>query len=512
MIVIIDFGSQYGELIARRVRESNVYCEVIPHTKTADEIVSTYNPKGIILSGGPSSIFMENAPKCDEKIFDLGIPVLGICYGMQLMAHVLGGEVQPADKHEYGTANLYIDDNFDLFHGLWLEMTVWMSHGDSVMLLPEGFQKLGHTDTCPIAAMGNKEKKFFGVQFHPEVTHTPRGMDVIRNFIFQLCGCKPDWTPASFLEKTIEDIRREVGDQKVLCALSGGVDSSVVAALLQKAIGDQLTCMFIDQGFMRKNEAKIIESIFSEKFNINLIYVDAGERFLKKVEGVTDPEEKRKAIGEEFIRVFEEKSAEIGEDFPFLAQGTLYPDVIESATIGVSETAKTIKTHHNVGGLPEDMQFKVIEPLRKLFKDEVRKVGLELNLPEEVVFRQPFPGPGLAIRILGDITASKVALLQEADVIVLEEVKKAGLYRDLWQSFAVLLPVKSVGVMGDKRTYEYTIAIRAVTSVDAMTADWAKLPYEVIDKMSSRIMNEVHGVNRVVYDVTSKPPATIEWE
>ena len=512
MIVIIDFGSQYGELIARRVRESNVYCEVIPHTKTADEIVSTYNPKGIILSGGPSSIFMENAPKCDEKIFDLGIPVLGICYGMQLMAHVLGGEVQTADKHEYGTANLYIDDNFDLFHGLWLEMTVWMSHGDSVMLLPEGFQKLGHTDTCPIAAMGNKEKKFFGVQFHPEVTHTPRGMDVIRNFIFQLCGCKPDWTPASFLEKTIEDIRREVGDQKVLCALSGGVDSSVVAALLQKAIGDQLTCMFIDQGFMRKNEAKIIESIFSEKFNINLIYVDAGERFLKKVEGVTDPEEKRKAIGEEFIRVFEEKSAEIGEDFPFLAQGTLYPDVIESATIGVSETAKTIKTHHNVGGLPEDMQFKVIEPLRKLFKDEVRKVGLELNLPEEVVFRQPFPGPGLAIRILGDITASKVALLQEADVIVLEEVKKAGLYRDLWQSFAVLLPVKSVGVMGDKRTYEYTIAIRAVTSVDAMTADWAKLPYEVIDKMSSRIMNEVHGVNRVVYDVTSKPPATIEWE
>lgn len=512
MIVILDFGSQYCELIARRIREINVYSEVIPHDSTWAEIKEKFNPEGIILSGGPSSIFEDGAPNCDPEILNSGVPILGVCYGMQLLAHHFGGEVKPGDKREYGPANLLIDDNFDLLEGLWLEMAIWMSHGDSVMSMPEGFSQLGHTDNCPFAAIGHRERKIYGVQFHPEVTHTPRGMDVIRNFVYRICSVQPNWTAKSFLDESIDAIKAQVGNDKVLCALSGGVDSTVVAAILHKAIGDNLTCMFIDQGFMRLQEAEKIKQLFTDKFNINLIHVDATDRFFTKIAGVTDPEEKRKLIGEEFIRTFEEKSAEIKTDFPWLAQGTLYPDIIESASTGVADTAVKIKTHHNVGGLPDDMEFKVIEPLKKLFKDEARKVGLELNVPEEIVFRQPFPGPGMAIRILGEVTRERVALLQKADAIVLEEVKKAGLYRKLWQSFAVLLPVKSVGVMGDKRTYQSTIAIRAVTSIDAMTANWARLPYELIDSISSRIMNEVDGVNRVVYDVSNKPPSTIEWE
>ncbi|RAP33593.1 GMP synthase (glutamine-hydrolyzing) [Candidatus Marinamargulisbacteria bacterium SCGC AG-439-L15] len=512
MIIILDFGSQYTELIARRIRESSVYSEVISHDTSLSVIQEKYSPKGIILSGGPSSIFDDGVPKCDPAILESGIPILGVCYGMQLISHHFGGEVKPGDKHEYGPANLLIDDNFDLFEGLWLEMSIWMSHGDSVMSLPEGFESLAHTANCKIAAIGNRTKKIYGVQFHPEVTHTPRGMDLIRNFVHRICGCKPDWTPASFLEKSIKDIQEEVGENKVLCGLSGGVDSTVVAMLLHKAIGDRLTCVFIDQGFMRKNEAEAIKKLFTEKFNINLIYVDEADRFFDKLKDVTDPEEKRKRIGEEFVRVFEAEEQKLGGDFKYLAQGTLYSDVIESAAPDASDTAAKIKTHHNVGGLPEDMTFKVIEPLRTIFKDEARKVGLELKVPEEVVFRQPFPGPGLAIRILGEVTKDRVALLQNADAIVLEVIKEAGLYRELWQSFAVLLPIRSVGVMGDKRTYQHTIAIRAVTSDDAMTASWAQLPYEVLDTLSTRIINEVDGVNRVVYDITSKPPGTIEWE
>ncbi|MDA1353516.1 MAG: glutamine-hydrolyzing GMP synthase [bacterium] len=512
MIVILDFGSQYCELIARRIREISVYSEVIPHDSKWSEIKEKFNPEGIILSGGPNSIFEDDSPKCDPEILESGVPILGICYGMQLLAQHFGGKVAACDKREYGPANLLIDDNFDLLEGLWLEMAIWMSHGDSVVRMPEGFSQLGHTDNCPFAAIGNRQNKIYGVQFHPEVTHTPRGMDVIRNFVYRICGIQPNWTAKNFLEESIAQIKEQVGTDKVLCALSGGVDSTVVAAILHKAIGDQLTCVFIDQGFMRMQEAEKIKQLFTDKFNINLIHVDAVDRFFKKIEGVTDPETKRKLIGEEFIRTFEEKADELKTNFPWLAQGTLYPDIIESASTGVSDTAVKIKTHHNVGGLPDDMEFKVIEPLKKLFKDEARKVGLELNVPEEIVFRQPFPGPGMAIRILGEVTRERVALLQKADAIVLEEVKKAGLYRKLWQSFAVLLPVKSVGVMGDKRTYQNTLAIRAVTSVDAMTANWARLPYDLIDVISSRIMNEVDGVNRVVYDVSNKPPSTIEWE
>lgn len=512
MIIILDYGSQYSKIIARKIRECQVYCEVHSHKLSLEEIKEK-GAKGIILSGGPSSVFDKDAPKCDPEILTEGkIPVLGICYGMQLIAQELGGEVIQGKKHEYGKANLYIDNNFDLYEGLWLEIAIWMSHGDQVVRMPEGFQRTGHTENCPIASFSHQKRKLYGLQFHPEVHHTPKGKEIIFNFIVKICGCKPLWTPASFLKNAITDIKKTVKNEKVLCALSGGVDSTTVSALMKKAIGKNLTCMFIDQGFMRKNEALRIKELFAGDFNINLIYVDAAERFFRKIKGVTDPEEKRMKIGEEFIRVFEEKAKELKGNFTYLAQGTLYPDVIESAAGDVAETAHKIKTHHNVGGLPEDMDFKVIEPLNKLFKDEVRKLGLELGIPEEIVFRQPFPGPGLAIRIIGEVTPERVKVLQEADYIVIDEIKKAGYYRKLWQAFAVLLPIKSVGVQGDKRTYSNVCAIRAVTSEDAMTANWAHLPYELIESISSRIINEIPEINRVCYDVSSKPPSTIEWE
>lgn len=511
MIAILDFGSQYSKIIARKIRDLNVYCEVLSHKLTVEDLRKK-NVQGIILSGGPSSVFDDNSPQCHKEILNANIPVLGICYGMQLMAHLLGGDVEPGKKHEYGKANLFIDNNFHLFEGIWLEMSIWMSHGDHVTRMPEGFQRLGHTENCAIASMGCEKRQLYGVQFHPEVSHTPKGSDLIKNFIRNICKCSANWTPTSFIDYSISMIQKTVGTDRVLLALSGGVDSSTVAALLQKSIGNQLTCMFIDHGFMRKNEANRIKSLFSGDFKINLIYIDAKNRFFSKVHGETDPEQKRKKIGEEFIRVFEEESEKISKDFKYLAQGTLYPDVIESGVGDVPETAVTIKTHHNVGGLPKDMKFKVIEPLNKLFKDEVRKVGLELGLPEEIIMRQPFPGPGLAIRILGEVTPQRVSVLQEADFIVIDVIKKSGLYQKLWQTFAVLLPIKSVGVQGDKRTYSNVCAIRAVTSEDAMTANWAHLPYPVLEEISSRIINEIPEINRVVYDISSKPPATIEWE
>ncbi len=515
MIVILDFGSQYSELIARRIRETQVYSEVLSYRTTAEQL-RQLNPKGIIFSGGPSSVYDQGAPLSDPEIWNLGIPVLGVCYGMQLMVQQLGGEVERSDRGEYGKASLAIDDPTDLLTNVEDGATMWMSHGDSVTRLPEGFNLLAHTDNTACAAIAHPDRKLFGVQFHPEVVHSIGGLALIRNFVYHICHCEPTWTTDAFVEESIREIRARVGEKRVLLALSGGVDSSTLAFLLYRAIGDQLTCMFIDQGFMRKQEPERLVKLFQEQFHIPVEYVMARDRFLNAVAGVTDPEEKRKRIGHEFIQVFESESRRLGP-FDYLAQGTLYPDVIESADTNVDpqsgeRVAVKIKSHHNVGGLPKDLRFKLVEPLRKLFKDEVRRLGRTIGLPEEIVQRQPFPGPGLAIRILGEVNEERLEILRDADFIVRQEVNRQGLYNQLWQSFAVLLPVRSVGVMGDQRTYAYPIVLRCVSSEDGMTADWAKVPYEFLEIVSNRIVNEVRGVNRVVYDITSKPPGTIEWE
>lgn len=515
MIVILDFGSQYSELIARRIRETQVYSEVLSYRTTAEQL-RQLNPKGIILSGGPSSVYDAGAPHSDPEIWNLGVPVLGVCYGMQLMVQQLGGTVERTDRGEYGKASIAIDDPTDLLTNVEDGSTMWMSHGDSVTQLPSGFELLAHTANTPCAAIADHDRKLYGVQFHPEVVHSQYGQALIRNFVYHICECQPTWTTEAFVEESVREIRARVGDKRVLLALSGGVDSSTLAFLLHRAIGDQLTCMFIDQGFMRKLEPERLVKLFHEQFHIDVQYVNARERFLEAVKGVTDPEEKRKRIGHEFIRVFEEESKRLGP-FDYLAQGTLYPDVIESADTNVDpqtgeRVAVKIKSHHNVGGLPKDLRFKLVEPLRKLFKDEVRKVGRSIGLPEEIVNRQPFPGPGLAIRILGEITDEKLDILRDADLIVRQEINRAGIYNDLWQAFAVLLPVRSVGVMGDQRTYAYPIVLRFVSSEDGMTADWSRVPYDLLETISNRIVNEVKGVNRVVYDITSKPPGTIEWE
>lgn len=506
MVLVMDFGGQYSQLIARRIRECGVYCEILPFNTSIEKITSL-QPKGIVFSGGPSSVYSENAPKCDEKIFELSIPVLGICYGMQLIAKLLGGQVVHADSREYGNTHLYVDAAAGVFHEITEETQVWMSHGDYIEQPPQKFSITAHTKSSPVAAMADSSRRIFGVQFHPEVVHTPEGMKMLRNFLFDICGCKGDWDMGSFVDHAIEKIRAQVGNKKVLCALSGGVDSSVAAVLVHRAVGDQLTCVFVNHGFLRQGEPEQVVKTFRDGFHMNLVYANAAERFLSRMRGVTEPEKKRKIIGEEFIRVFEAEAAKLGE-MDFLVQGTLYPDVIESGTA----TAAVIKSHHNVGGLPEDMKFQLVEPLRDLFKDEVRVLARELNLPEDIVWRQPFPGPGLAIRIIGEITEERLEILREADAIVYQEIKNAGLYRKVWQSFAVLPAMKSVGVMGDERTYAYTVGLRIVSSEDGMTADWVRLPYEVLDVISRRIVNEVKGVNRVVYDITSKPPSTIEWE
>lgn len=515
MIVILDFGSQYSELIARRIRETQVYSEVLSYHTTI-ETLKELQPRGIILSGGPNSVYDPRAPLCDPQIWELGIPVLGVCYGMQLMVQQLGGTVERAERGEYGKASLRIDDPTDLLTNIEDEATMWMSHGDSVKILPEGFKVLAHTANTPSAAVADAHRHFYGVQFHPEVVHSIGGQALIRNFVYHICGCEPTWTTEAFVEEAIRDVQAQVGQKRVLLALSGGVDSSTLAFLLHKAIGDQLTCMFIDQGFMRKNEPERLVKLFKEQFHINVEYVDASQRFLALLDGVTDPEEKRKRIGHEFIQVFEEESQRLGP-FDFLAQGTLYPDVIESADTHADpktgeRVAVKIKSHHNVGGLPKNLRFKLVEPLRKLFKDEVRRVGRSVGLPEEIVQRHPFPGPGLAIRILGEVTDERLHILREADFIVRQEINRSGRYHDFWQAFAVLLPVRSVGVMGDQRTYAYPIVLRLVSSEDGMTADWSRAPYELLELISNRIVNEVAGVNRVVYDITSKPPGTIEWE
>jgi len=506
-VLVVDLGAQYAQLIARRVRECHVYSEIVPHDLPASELASR-RPAGIILSGGPASVYEEGAPSVDPRLFELGVPVLGICYGHQLMARALGGEVAATGQREYGGTRLRVLERGTLLVDLEPEETVWMSHGDAVTAPPQGFRVTARTEAIPIAAMEDRERGLYAVQFHPEVAHTPKGTAIMKRFLYDACGLIPDWTPANVIERSVAAVREQVGDARVLCALSGGVDSAVAALLVHKAVGDRLTCVFVDTGLLREGEPEQVEETFGRHFRVPLVHVKAADRFLERLAGVTDPEEKRRRIGEEFIRVFEEVAREHA-DARFLVQGTLYPDVIESG----SRTAARIKSHHNVGGLPADMRFELVEPLRDLFKDEVRAVGAALGLPEEIVQRQPFPGPGLAVRIVGEVTAENLAMVRAADHIVREEIRRAGLEHETWQAFCVLLAeVRSVGVMGDGRTYQHPVVLRAVTSEDAMTADWARLPYEVLDRIASRIVREVPGINRVVYDVTSKPPGTIEWE
>ena len=506
LVIVVDFGGQYSQLIARRIREHHVFCEMLPYNTPLEEIRAK-KPRGIIFSGGPSSVYQDGAPRINPAIYEMNIPLLGICYGMQLMAFQLGGRVNGAVMREYGRTEIEVLPQTGLLDCMGGKDLCWMSHGDRVETPPPGFKVLARTEKAPVAAMADQERKLYAVQFHPEVVHTPRGQDILRYFLFDICGCSGTWTMGSFIEQTVAEVRARVGGRRVLCALSGGVDSSVAAVLVHRAVGDQLTCVFVNHGLLRKGEAQSVQEVFRGRFNMNLVYVDASERFLSKLSGVTDPERKRKIIGEEFIRVFEEEAGKLGE-IDFLVQGTLYPDVVESGTA----TAAVIKSHHNVGGLPDDMRLSLIEPLRWLFKDEVRQVGEELGMPESVVWRQPFPGPGLAVRILGEVTKEKVAILQEADAIVTGEIARAGLDREIWQYFAVLPGLYSVGVMGDERTYAHTVGIRAVYSHDGMTADWAKIPYDVLERISGRIVSEIKEINRVVYDITSKPPATIEWE
>ena len=535
-IVILDFGSQYTQVIARRIRELQVYSEIVPYDISADKLAAL-RPNGVILSGGPASVYDQGAPQVDPKIFSLGVPILGICYGLMLMAHHLGGEVVFSGRREYGAGMLQITNGSQLFDGLESQLDVWNSHGDEVTKLPAGFRAAARTEGSDFAAVEDSDRKLYGLQFHPEVAHTPRGKEILKNFVYHICHCAMDWTMGSFIDEACARIRQQVGDAKVVLGLSGGVDSSVTAALLHKAIGDQLTCIFVNNGLLRAREEEVVQRVFGENFHIRLEYVDASERFLSKLHGITDPEQKRKIIGNEFIDVFQHATEKLlAEDresgmgfqpmdsknigkmprprqagYRFLAQGTLYPDVIESVSIG-GNPANVIKTHHNVGGLPEKMHFELVEPVRQLFKDEVRQVGLQLGLPREIVYRQPFPGPGLAVRILGEVTPERLSILRAADTIVQSEMEAADWYYKVWQSFAVLLPVQSVGVMGDQRTYENTVALRIVESQDGMTADWVRVPYELLARISNRICNEVKGVNRVVYDISSKPPSTIEWE
>src|SRR5205809_5287419 len=520
-ILILDFGSQYTQVIARRIRECQVYSEIVRFNLSAEEI-SALRPNGIILSGGPASVYDKGAPQIDLEIFTLGLPILGICYGMQLMAHHLGGQVEFGDRREYGAGMLHIGKGSKLFDGVGEQIDIWCSHGDKVTAMPADFRSAAYTENAPFAAMEDTTRNLYALQFHPEVAHTPRGKEIIQNFVFHICGCAMDWTMGSFIEEACDRVRRQVGDQKVVLGLSGGVDSSVVAALLHKAIGDQLTCIFVNNGLLRSREEEMVQRVFGENFHVRLKYVDASDRFLSLLKGVTDPETKRKLIGNEFIKVFQHATEELLEEdqsngerkhggYKFLAQGTLYPDVIESVSIQ-GNPAQVIKSHHNVGGLPEKMHFELVEPVRQLFKDEVRQAGLQLGLPKEIVYRQPFPGPGLAVRILGEVTPERLSILRDADTIVQSEMEASDWYYRVWQSFAVLLPVQTVGVMGDQRTYDYTIALRIVESQDGMTADWVRLPYELLARISTRIVNEVKGVNRVVYDISTKPPSTIEWE
>jgi len=512
-ILVLDFGSQYTQLIARRIREAHVYSQILPCTVPLATILA-YRPQGIVLSGGPSSVYEKKAPTVPKELFDQGIPILGICYGMQLVTHLSGGEVAKSKHREYGRADLTIDDNSNLFKGIGEDgsTVVWMSHGDRIERMPPGFRSIAHTANSPIAAMkrDDHKRRIYCLQFHPEVVHTPEGTLLLRNFVYDICGCKPTWTMQSYVDTAVQQIREQVGKERVICALSGGVDSSVAAALTHRAIGDQLTCIFVDNGLLRAGEKEQVTQTFAQQLHLNLRILDASDLFLAKLKGVIDPERKRKIIGKQFIEQFEAEAKKKSGSAKFLVQGTLYPDVIES--VSFKGPSATIKTHHNVGGLPARMRLKLIEPLRELFKDEVRVLGKELGLPDEIVWRQPFPGPGLAIRVLGAVTKDRLAILRAAESILGQEIRAAGLYREIWQSLAVLLPIRTVGVMGDQRTYDHVIALRAVTSLDGMTADWAKIPNEVLGKMSNRIINEVKGVNRVVYDISSKPPATIEWE